>query len=66
MILSVSTNNILMGKRIIHKHILAKFGERMQQMRKSKGITQEELAARLAIHRINIGLKERIESEGLK
>jgi len=50
-----------MGKPITHKHILEKFGERMQKVRKSKGVTQEELAAKLAMHRTYIGLIERGE-----
>jgi transcriptional regulator with XRE-family HTH domain len=50
-----------MGKPITHKHILVKFGERVQKVRKSKGVTQEELAAKPAMHRTYIGLIERGE-----
>lgn len=50
-----------MGKPITHKDILLKFGQKMQKVRQSKGITQEELAARLAMHRTYIGLIERGE-----
>ena len=48
-----------MGKPITHKHILEKFGQRLQQTRKSKGITQEELAAKISMDRTYIGLIER-------
>jgi transcriptional regulator with XRE-family HTH domain len=48
-----------MGKPITHKHILVKFGERMQKVRKSKKISQEELAEMLSMHRTYIGLIER-------
>lgn len=51
----------MMGKPITHKHILAKFGEKMQKVRKAKGISQEELAARLSMHRNYIGMIERGE-----
>lgn len=50
-----------MGKPITHKHILEKFGEKMQKIRKSQGISQEELAAKLAMHRNYIGMVERGE-----
>ena len=50
-----------MGKAITHKHVLEKFGEKMQKTRKEKGVTQEELAAKLAMHRTYIGLIERGE-----
>ena len=50
-----------MGKPITHKQILAKFGQKMQKVRQSAGITQEELAARLGMHRTYIGLIERGE-----
>lgn len=51
----------MMGKAITHKHILSKFGEKVQRVRKSKGISQEELAAMLAMHRNYIGMIERGE-----
>lgn len=50
-----------MGKPITHKLILQKFGQKIQKVRQSKGITQEELAARLGMHRTYIGLIERGE-----
>ncbi len=48
-----------MGKAITHKHILEKFGQKLQQVRKSKGVTQEELAAKVSMDRTYIGLIER-------
>ena len=48
-----------MGKPITHKHILEKFGQKLQQTRKGKGITQEELAAKISMDRTYIGLIER-------
>ncbi len=48
-----------MGKAITHKHILEKFGQKLQQARKSKGVTQEELAAKISMDRTYIGLIER-------
>jgi transcriptional regulator with XRE-family HTH domain len=50
-----------MGKPITHKHILGNFGRKMQKVRQSKGITQEELASMLSMHRTYIGLIERGE-----
>lgn len=50
-----------MGKPITHKQVLEKFGQKMQKVRQSKDITQEELAARLGMHRTYIGLIERGE-----
>lgn len=50
-----------MGKPITHKHILRQFGQKLQKVRQSKGITQEELAAMLSMHRTYIGLIERGE-----
>lgn len=50
-----------MGKPNTHKHILEAFGQRMQKVRKEKGITQEELASKVAMHRTYIGLVERGE-----
>ncbi|MDO8569996.1 MAG: helix-turn-helix transcriptional regulator [Candidatus Daviesbacteria bacterium] len=50
-----------MGKPITHKHILKQFGQKLQKLRQSKGITQEELAAMLSMHRTYIGLIERGE-----
>lgn len=48
-----------MGKPITHKFVLEKFGQKLQQTRKSKGITQEELAAKISMDRTYIGLIER-------
>lgn len=50
-----------MGKPITHKQILEKFGQKMQKTRQAAGVTQEELAARLGMHRTYIGLIERGE-----
>lgn len=50
-----------MGKPISHQHILLNFGQKMQKVRKEKGITQEALAAKLSMHRTYIGLIERGE-----
>lgn len=50
-----------MGKPITHKQVLEKFGQKMQKVRQSHDITQEELAARLGMHRTYIGLIERGE-----
>lgn len=50
-----------MGKPITHRNILEKFGERLQKVRKSQGISQEELASKLAMHRTYIGMIERGE-----
>lgn len=50
-----------MGKPITHKQVLEKFGQKMQKVRQSKGITQEELASMVFMHRIYIGLVERGE-----
>lgn len=48
-----------MGKPITHKDILLKFGQKMQKVRQDQGVTQEELAAKLSMHRTYIGLIER-------
>ncbi len=50
-----------MGKAITHKFVLEKFGQKMQKVRKSQGISQEELAARLSLHRTYVGMVERGE-----
>lgn len=50
-----------MGKPTTHRHILETFGSKMQKVRQSKGITQEELASILSMHRTYIGLIERGE-----
>jgi transcriptional regulator with XRE-family HTH domain len=48
-----------MGKPITHKHILEKFGQKLQQVRKGKGVTQEALAVMVSMDRTYIGLIER-------
>lgn len=45
-----------MGKPITHRAVLEKFGKKMQKTRQATGVTQEELAARLGLHRTYIGL----------
>jgi len=50
-----------MGKPITHQHILIKFGQKLQKVRKSKKISQEELAEMLAMHRTYVGFIERGE-----
>ena len=41
--------------------IVNKFGERVRQLRKQKGLSQEELAHRADLHRTYIGMIERAE-----
>lgn len=50
-----------MGKPITHRDVLEKFGQKMQKVRREAGISQEELAAKLAMHRTYIGMIERGE-----
>jgi len=50
-----------MGKLISHRHILKKFGDKVQSVRKSKGISQEKLAEKLSLHRNYVGMIERGE-----
>ncbi len=50
-----------MGKAITHRDILEKFGAKMQKVRKSKGISQEQLASQLSMHRTYVGMVERGE-----
>lgn len=50
-----------MGKPITHRDVLEKFGQKMQKVRKEAGISQEQLAAKLAMHRTYIGMIERGE-----
>jgi len=50
-----------MGKAITHRDVLEKFGERMQKIRKASGVSQEELASKLSMHRTYIGMVERGE-----
>lgn len=41
--------------------ILLSFGKRVQKLRKTKGISQEELASLAGVHRTYIGMIERAE-----
>jgi transcriptional regulator with XRE-family HTH domain len=41
--------------------ILIKFGERVREIRKEKGLSQEELAHKANLHRTYIGMIERAE-----
>lgn len=41
--------------------ILAKFGERVRDLRKEKGLSQEQLAHKADLHRTYIGMIERAE-----
>lgn len=50
-----------MGKPITHREVLQKFGDKLQKVRKSQGISQEKLAARLSMHRNYVGMVERGE-----
>ena len=43
------------------KNILIKFGERVREIRKEKGLSQEELAHKADLHRTYIGMIERAE-----
>ncbi len=43
------------------KTILNLFGDRIRELRKAKGISQEELAHKASLHRTYIGMIERAE-----
>ena len=43
------------------QNILIKFGERVRETRKDKGLSQEELAHKANLHRTYIGMIERAE-----
>lgn len=43
------------------QEILIKFGERVREIRKEKGLSQEELAHKANLHRTYIGMIERAE-----
>ena len=43
------------------QNILIKFGERVREIRKEKGLSQEELAYKADLHRTYIGMIERAE-----
>ena len=42
-------------------NILEQFGERLKQLRKVKGLSQEQLAEKANLHRTYIGMIERAE-----
>jgi len=44
-----------------NSNILKSFGERIRQLRKEKGFSQEELADKAGVHRTYIGMIERAE-----
>mgnify|MGYP003990612427 CR=1 FL=1 len=46
---------------ISNKEILIKFGEKVREIRKEKGLSQEELAHKADLHRTYIGMIERAE-----
>jgi transcriptional regulator with XRE-family HTH domain len=46
---------------ISKKEILIKFGERVREIRKEKGLSQEELSFKADLHRTYIGMIERAE-----
>lgn len=50
-----------MAKRIIKKKILVAFGDKVRELRKEKGLSQEELADKAGLHRTYIGMIERGE-----
>lgn len=43
------------------KEILIKFGKRVREIRKEKGLSQEELSFKADLHRTYIGMIERAE-----
>ena len=43
------------------RNILVNFGERVREIRKEKGLSQEELAHKADLHRTYIGMIERAE-----
>lgn len=44
-----------------NEKILVKFGERVREIRKQKGLSQEQLAFKADLHRTYIGMIERAE-----
>lgn len=46
---------------ISKKEILIKFGEKVREIRKEKGLSQEELSFKADLHRTYIGMIERAE-----
>lgn len=45
----------------LDKNILIKFGDRVKEIRKNKGLSQEDLAFKAGLHRTYIGMIERAE-----
>jgi len=45
----------------MNKEVLKKFGVEVKKMRKEKGLTQQQLADRVGLHRTYIGMIERSE-----
>ncbi|WP_289064410.1 helix-turn-helix transcriptional regulator [uncultured Zobellia sp.] len=45
----------------INQNILVEFGKNVRELRKAKGLSQEELAFRAELHRTYIGMIERAE-----
>jgi transcriptional regulator with XRE-family HTH domain len=43
------------------KKILVRFGDRVRELRKAKGLSQEELSFKADLHRTYIGMIERAE-----
>lgn len=46
---------------ISKRKILIKFGEKLREIRKAKGLSQEELSFKADLHRTYIGMIERAE-----
>lgn len=53
---SIATTNYMAKKKI-----LIAFGEKVRQLRKEKGLSQEELSFKADLHRTYIGMIERAE-----
>jgi ribosome-binding protein aMBF1 (putative translation factor) len=58
-ILKVALAFVLMPMK--KKNILVKFGENVREIRKSKGLSQEQLSFKADLHRTYIGMIERAE-----
>ncbi len=50
-----------MAKRISKNKILVAFGDKVRELRKEKGLSQEELSFKADLHRTYIGMIERAE-----
>ena len=46
---------------IVKREILIKFGEKVREIRKEKGLSQEQLSFKADLHRTYIGMIERAE-----